>query len=252
MQVDWITVSAQIVNFLVLVYLLQHFLYRPIIRAMEAREQRIADQLASAEQREVEAKEQIDGYRYKTEQMESTRRSLMEEYKAQAMEEKQRLLEQAREEVEVSRRQWRNQAAGEKRDFLEGLRRQTGAAVTAIARKALSDLADASLEDRVIERFIHRLPEMDERTLRTFSESGSPLHVGTAFEVNDVQRKRITDALSRQLGRDREVEFKVMPDLVYGIRLGDDGHALDWSLADYLSQMSDSMDSAIENGAQQH
>lgn len=252
MQIDWITVSAQIVNFLVLVYLLQHFLYRPVIRAMEAREQRIAERLAGAEQREVEAKEQMDAYRYKSEQMESTRRSVMEQCKAQAMEEKQRLLAQARDEVEESRRQWRRQAAEEKHDFLEGLRRQSGAAVTAIARKALTDLADASLEERVIERFIHRLSEMDEETRRTLSDARGALHVGTAFEVTAAQRKRITEAVCHALGRDREVEFGVMPDLVYGIRLGDDGHALDWSLADYLSQMSESVDSAIDNVVKQY
>lgn len=252
MQIDWITVSAQIVNFLVLVYLLQHFLYRPVIRAMEAREQRIADRLNNAEQREVEAKEQIDAYRYKTEQMESARRSLMEQYKAQAGEEKQRLLAQARGEVEESRRQWRRQAEEEKHDFLEGLRRQIGAAVTSIARKALSELADASLEDRIIERFIHRLSEMDESTRRTFADSPGTLHIGTAFELNDVQRKRIKEALSRQLGREPDVDFKVLPDLVCGVRLGDDGHALDWSLTEYLAQMTESMDSAIENAVGQH
>ena len=43
MQIDWITVAAQIVNFLILVWLLQHFLYGPITRAMQRREQRIAE-----------------------------------------------------------------------------------------------------------------------------------------------------------------------------------------------------------------
>ncbi|MGA8261457.1 MAG: F0F1 ATP synthase subunit delta [Arenicellales bacterium] len=252
MQIDWITVSAQIVNFLVLVYLLQHFLYRPVIRAMDTREQRIADRLNNAEQREVEAREQIDAYRYKTEQMETNRRSLMEQYKAEAGEEKQRLLEQARNEVEDAKRQWQRQAAEEKRDFLEGLRKQTLTAVTAIARKALADLADASLEDRIVERFVRRLSQMDEATRRTFSGSGGALHVGTAFHLEEAQRKRIREALHRQLDRERDVDFKILPDLVCGIRLGDDGHALDWSLTDYLTQITESMDSAIENAAGQH
>ncbi len=49
MAIDWITVSAQIVNFLILVWLLKHFLYQPIIRAMDRREQRVSERLNEAQ-----------------------------------------------------------------------------------------------------------------------------------------------------------------------------------------------------------
>jgi F-type H+-transporting ATPase subunit b len=42
MLIDWFTVAAQIVNFLILVWLLKHFLYKPILDAIDAREKRIA------------------------------------------------------------------------------------------------------------------------------------------------------------------------------------------------------------------
>ena len=47
MQIDWLTVAAQIVNFLVLVWLLQRFLYRPIVSAMAERENRIETRLTA-------------------------------------------------------------------------------------------------------------------------------------------------------------------------------------------------------------
>ncbi len=51
MQIDWLTVIAQIVNFLILVWLLKRFLYQPVINAMDQREQRIAERLQKAELR---------------------------------------------------------------------------------------------------------------------------------------------------------------------------------------------------------
>ena len=42
MLIDWFTVGAQVLNFLILVWLLKRFLYRPILHAIDAREQRIA------------------------------------------------------------------------------------------------------------------------------------------------------------------------------------------------------------------
>ena len=55
MLIDWFTVIAQVVNFLILVWLLKRFLYRPILDAIDDREQRIATKIASAEAKEHEA-----------------------------------------------------------------------------------------------------------------------------------------------------------------------------------------------------
>ena len=48
MSIDWITVIAQIANFLVLVWLLKRFLYRPILDGIDAREAEIARSMAEA------------------------------------------------------------------------------------------------------------------------------------------------------------------------------------------------------------
>jgi len=55
LQIDWLTVAAQIVNFLVLIWLLQRFLYKPITNAMRRREERIEDRLAEAKEAREEA-----------------------------------------------------------------------------------------------------------------------------------------------------------------------------------------------------
>ena len=49
MLINWFTVLAQAVNFLLLIYLLKRFLYGPILKAMNAREKRISDRLNDAE-----------------------------------------------------------------------------------------------------------------------------------------------------------------------------------------------------------
>ena len=54
MQIDWLTVAAQIANFLVLVWLLQRFLYRPITEAMARREERIEAGLSAAKSARAE------------------------------------------------------------------------------------------------------------------------------------------------------------------------------------------------------
>jgi len=62
-QIDYFTIFAQIINFLVLVLLLKHFLYGRIIKAMDEREKRIESQLQEAAKKKKEADEEADSYR---------------------------------------------------------------------------------------------------------------------------------------------------------------------------------------------
>ena len=55
MLIDWFTVISQIINFLILIFLLKRFLYRPILKAIDAREERITNELQAAELQKSEA-----------------------------------------------------------------------------------------------------------------------------------------------------------------------------------------------------
>jgi F-type H+-transporting ATPase subunit b len=56
MLIDWFTVGAQAINFIILVWLLKRFLYKPILDAVDAREKRVATELADADAKKAEAK----------------------------------------------------------------------------------------------------------------------------------------------------------------------------------------------------
>jgi F-type H+-transporting ATPase subunit b len=72
--INWFTVTAQIFNFLVLVYLLKRFLYKPIVRAMDERERRIASRLEEAEKREEAARQEQDQYEEKKREIDDQRK----------------------------------------------------------------------------------------------------------------------------------------------------------------------------------
>ena len=62
MLIDWFTVGAQALNFIVLVWLLKRFLYKPILNAIDAREKLIAAKLADADTKVAEAKKERDAF----------------------------------------------------------------------------------------------------------------------------------------------------------------------------------------------
>ena len=54
MLIDWFTVGAQALNFLILIWLLKRFLYRPVLAAIEARGDLLLARLDGRQNRSVE------------------------------------------------------------------------------------------------------------------------------------------------------------------------------------------------------
>ena len=69
MIIDWYTIMFQIVNFLILVFLLRYFLYGPIIRAMDEREQTIMQREEKAAAQKLEAENETRSYHQKSEKL---------------------------------------------------------------------------------------------------------------------------------------------------------------------------------------
>ena len=73
MLIDWFTVIAQVINFLILVWLLKRFLYRPILNAIDAREKRIAAEIADTSPNNADAMKQREEFQHKNEEFDKQR-----------------------------------------------------------------------------------------------------------------------------------------------------------------------------------
>ena len=103
MLINWFTVVAQAINFLILVWLLKRFLYKPILHAIDEREKGIATQLAQAEAKEAEAQKERDDFQHKNEAFDQERAALLKKATDEAKAERQRLLDEARKDADALR-----------------------------------------------------------------------------------------------------------------------------------------------------
>ena len=156
MLIDWFTVGAQALNFLILVWLLKRFLYKPILNAIDLREKKIARELADADAKKAEAQKDRDAFQHKNEEFDQQRATLLARAVDEAKKERQRLIDEARRSADAltSKRQesLRNDADNLNKAISQLARKE----VFAIARKALTDLATTSLEERMGEVFDRR------------------------------------------------------------------------------------------------
>ncbi len=77
MQIDYFTIFAQIINFLILVFLLRHFLYGPVTKLMEEREQKMVSRLLEVEKKKSEAEHELESYRKMSQELSNKREEML-------------------------------------------------------------------------------------------------------------------------------------------------------------------------------
>ena len=250
MLIDWFTVIAQVVNFLILVWLLKRFLYRPILDAIDTREARIAKELADADAKKSEAQTERDAFQRRNEAFDQQRDALLSKATEEAKAERQRLLDEARQAADTLSAKRMETLRSEQQSLSEALTRRAREEVFAIARKTLADLAGTTLEERMVDVFLHRLRELDDAGMAglksAFKASSSPLLVRTVFVLSPAHRAAIETAIQETLGKEKPVQFETAPDLVSGIEVSTNGHKVAWSIADYLASLGKAVDALLK------
>jgi F-type H+-transporting ATPase subunit b len=250
MLIDWFTVGAQALNFIILVWLMKRFLYKPIRHAIDEREKRIAAELENADAKKAEAQKESDTFRQKNEAFDRQRDALLRKATDEANAEEERLLDEARKAAAALSAKRQETLRDEARALHQAISRRTRQEVFAIARKALTDLAATDLEERMGEVFTRRLREMDGRgkaDLAAALMSGpDPALVRSAFDLPVEQQAVIQNALNETFSADIRIRFETAPDVISGIELTANGQKVAWSIADYLTSLEKGVDDLLK------
>ncbi|MGR9085607.1 MAG: F0F1 ATP synthase subunit B family protein [Gammaproteobacteria bacterium] len=246
MQIDWLTVSAQWLNFLILVYLLRRFLYSPIIRAMDRRQQAIQSQMEQARQKTEEAESESSRFRERTQELEQQKAHLLQSAREAADQERIRLVSLARDEVDTMAERWRQEIEREKADFLRQLRRQLSHLIIATSHKALNDLASMDLEQALLARFLERLQQIPEQDKRLLVESGNRSAIlACSYALSEQMRSQVSEKLNQVLGSTLPLTFGPLPESACGVMLITPAFTLDWRFEHYFTDMDRQLDAAL-------
>jgi len=250
MLIDWFTVAAQAVNFLILIWLMKRFLYRPILDAIDAREKRIAGDAAAAAKLKADAENESAEFKKKNADFDASRAGMTRAAQDAARAEGARLLEEARRAAAALSAKLQKASEDQERALHEQVRVRLQGAVFDVARKALADLAGADLEDRMGDVFAERLRALDPAAKKALGDAlkaqTSPALVRSAFELSPDARARVQKALNETFSADVPLRFESAPALIGGIELSTTGGKVGWSIADYLSTVENAASAVLK------
>ncbi len=246
MSIDWITVAAQIANFLVLVWLLKRFLYRPILDGIDAREAEIADRMSEAARVRQKAEAAEAAYQDRLSALRSGESAMIDSVRQKAEEERDALLAEAREKLERERKNWNEQREEEASQYTADLHRAGAGALLSLTRKALGDLADETLEERIVAHVSKRLTAISEDLRKAAGDSTAAVAT-TRDPLPQDARARLKADLRKLLPKVTlrfETDAAQAPGLI--LRLG--GAQVAWTVDTYIDGLNALLEEGIATG----
>ena len=248
MKIDWFTVIAQAINFLILVLLMKRFLYKPVLQVIGEREKYIKAQLNEGETRKIEAEKTREEFSKKNEELARNRLTLIAKVKEEAETERAKLLEQSKQEATDLRTKLQQSIKEEQDRLHQQVAIHIQQEIFAISAKALTDLASVKLEDQIIEVFISKLTELNDQKKQQVTlilkESKIPAIVRSAAPLIQAQKEKVENTL-KKLFSAVQVQFEVTPELIAGVELIVDGYRLSWNIQEYLNTMENKISMLI-------
>ncbi|MHC4660758.1 MAG: F0F1 ATP synthase subunit B family protein [Planctomycetota bacterium] len=250
MQNTWITFSAQIVNFLVLVILLRYLLYGRILGAMKKREDGIADNIEEARKMKADAEKEAGEFREKSDELDSKRRELMTEAAEEAKMERKKLIDAARAEADEMGARWKKSVEQERDAFFHELQKRMSSQLCSVAASALTDMAGADLEAKMIDVFIDRLKKLPEDEKRGFAksvkEAGREISVTSAFQIPDAKVSEIRELVGALADMHVNVVSRRSESIICGIEISAGGSRFEWTMESYVESLEEDLGAAID------
>jgi F-type H+-transporting ATPase subunit b len=243
-ELNWTTFILELINFVVLIWILNRFLYRPVMNVIAQRKAAIQKTLSEAETMRSDAQALQIQYENRVTEWEQEREKARAQLRDEISTERNRLLDNLRAELDQEREK---AAAVEQRrlkDFAQQAEATAIAQGGAFASRLLSRLGGPELERKIIDMVREDLPNLPHdqmQAIRAASATiGLPMKIASAYPLDTAQRELLCHACRTLAGREVVCEFLEDKNLIAGLRISFGSWVLRANLQDEMSFFAES------------
>lgn len=233
------TFFFQIVNFLVLAYILHRLLYAPLRASIDQRRKKIADQIGEAEaaRRDAETlKRHLDD---QLAEMQRQREEILQLAHTQAEEQRKAILAEANIAAQQHRQDFEKGLEHDRAVMLESLQRDVVDQAVETTRRLLAGAADRTLHEQLLRHLLETLQKAaleDAADIRRHWRSVDNVLLESARELEQSHLQEIASAASELVGVVVKPQLRILPELIEGARLRLGSYVWDASLAGQLPE----------------
>lgn len=247
MQISLFEIIALIINFFVLLFVLQKLFYKPVTQIMEERQQKIEDNIRNAERKNEEAEALIRTYEKKMSEIEREKSETMSEAVKEAEEYKRNLVEKYEKEAEGKRSAFLADAREDQEAIGAEIRNFMVKGTVDIARNLVDSFKREDLETYLFEALLERIRTFSEENPEgTRSREGGAFTLISAGEVDERKKEQLEYVLQENRLESSSLELREDPSLVAGYMLKMPDYTIYSSISHFVDKKEEQLKEFLE------
>ena len=243
MELNWSTFVLEIINFLVLVWILKRFFYRPVLEVIARRRAGIEQTLAESRQLQTDAEALQTQYQERLADWEQERQRAREQLADEIEAERTRRLATLQSQLEQEQEKARVAEARRQADAVHKAEETALMQAAGFASRLLEPLAGPELEQRLLDLMLEQLSRLSDERIAALRNScgrtAETIMVSSAWPLSETRRERLRQALTATMGSSLPLRFEQDSALLAGLRISIGAWQLSANLQDELKSLAE-------------
>lgn len=252
MNIDFFTLAAQIINLLILLFLLRKFLYVPVLNIVTKRQQEmLANQEQIVKQQEILTQKQ-EQLRQEEANIGRQKQKILAQIRKDSEVLTQRLKISAKQEYLQAQEKWKNTLMLQQKDLELGVQNLVSKYFQSYSLSAFKQLANTDLNEMIMQKFLHQvtsLPAQKRRKIAQEFQNQKLINVKTAEKLSASQKQNLVTFLQKEfaLPDKTKIKFEIDKHLICGISVLAKDALIEWNLAHFTAEFNKKLNHDISN-----
>lgn len=225
------TIIAQLINFSVLIYLLNKFLYKPVLATLEKRREDIKSKMEEIEDKLKESDKLKEEYLSKLKNLEKENSILKEKAIQEANEIKELELQKARQDLSEKKDRFNEYLNLEQQKLVENFNENLGELFINYSNNIFKSIANTDLDNQIINKIIENINNLNNDKIEEINKLNPDfIEIITSFEVNKERQDNFEKAFKNKKINFSKIKYVCNKDLILGIEVKIKSFVLSWNL----------------------
>jgi F-type H+-transporting ATPase subunit b len=253
LQLNWSTVLLQILDFVIMAFVLWRFLFKPVVRILDERSARVTGALDDAEQKQRSAEAMRSEYEQKLAEAEEQVVAMQQQAQEELARARRQVLDETRQELTAMRTNADNEIREARQQAILQHRQALGQLITDLSARMIREATSDGFQQGALEQFVKQLATLPEEEYRQAVQLGTEEEVRvelvSAHEMEPERRAQVEAQVEELAGQPIEIAYRVDPSLVAGAMLRFGDMMIDGSLTGQLERLRERYMADLEQTA---
>lgn len=236
------TIIAQLVNFIVLIFILNKFLYKPVLQTLEKRRNEVKKRIEETEQKLIESEQLKEEYLNKLKVLEQENAELKSKAVQDVKKFKELEIQKAKDDVANRKNKFNEYLDFEEKGLINNFNEKFGSLFVKYSNMLLKSIANSDLEREIINKFVEKINLLNQQKIDEINSlKSSTVIIRSNNDLTSDLKEFIKATLIGKKINFSNITFEVDTNLILGVEMKIKSYVLSWDVKELSNDFLNSI-----------